>query len=569
MGVLIPPPYFYLLMTKPKLKILMCSEASFINSGFGIYTKELLNRLYDTDKYDIAEFASYGFVNDPRDTSIRWKYYANAVKDGDPRHKEYSSRGDNQFGRWRFEKVLLDFKPDVVIDIRDYWMTAYQRTSPLRKFFHWVLMPTVDSSPQQEEWIDTFLDADAIFTYSDWGAKVLKDQASGKINYIDTTSPGIDCNVFKPKDRNTIRSNFGISEDSFVVGSVMRNQKRKLIPELFATFRIILDKLEANNNKELADKIFLYLHTSYPDMGWDIPEILRQNRLTNKVLFTYLCKSCGKVSCSKFQGPSKVCDRCLAKASSFPSVTDGVSSEELSNIYNIFDLYVQYSICEGFGMPQVEAGACGVPIATVNYSAMCDIVDRLNAYPIKIKSAFKELETKAIRVYPDNQDLAEYILDLASQPKPILNKKRFETHELTHKHYDWNNTFKKWEKYLDSLDSSGYRSNWNTGEYLEPLNTQINNPSNSNFDNLLHILNNNMKNASMIGDQKMLELLNSSDYGFVQNGPTSILGYGFQDLKEYIKTNIDNNNQAKQAKDSNITFDEDFILYSKLKNKQQ
>jgi len=200
---------------------------------------------------------------------------------------------------------------------------------------------------------------------------------------------------------------------------------------------------------------------------------------------------------------------------------------------------------------------------------MCDIVDRLNAYPIKIKSAFKELETKAIRVYPDNQDLAEHILDLASQPKPVLNKKRFETHELTHKHYDWNNTFKKWEKYLDSLDSSGYRSNWNTGEYLEPLNTQINNPSNSNFDNLLHILNNNMKNASMIGDQKMLELLNSSDYGFVQNGPTSILGYGFQDLKEYIKTNIDNNNQAKQAKDSNITFDEDFILYAKLKNKQQ
>ncbi len=86
MGVLITPLYFYLLMMKQKLKILMCSEASFINSGFGIYTKELLNRLYDTNKYDIAEFASYGFVNDPRDVSIRWKYYANAVKDTDPRH---------------------------------------------------------------------------------------------------------------------------------------------------------------------------------------------------------------------------------------------------------------------------------------------------------------------------------------------------------------------------------------------------------------------------------------------------------------------------------------------------
>jgi hypothetical protein len=107
-----------------KLKILFASEASFVNSGFGNYTKELLSRLHKTNKYDIAEFASYGFVNDPRDKSINWKYYANAVKDNDPRHKEYSSRGDNQFGRWRFDKVLLDFRPHVVVDWRDYWMSS-------------------------------------------------------------------------------------------------------------------------------------------------------------------------------------------------------------------------------------------------------------------------------------------------------------------------------------------------------------------------------------------------------------------------------------------------------------
>ena len=134
----------------------MCSEASFISSGFGTYTKEILSRLHKTNKYTIAEFASYGMVNDARDKSIDWTYYANAVNPNDSRHAEYSSRGDNQFGRWRFEKVLLDFKPDVVIDIRDYWMSAYQKDSPLRKFFHWILMPTVDSEPQQEDWIDTY-----------------------------------------------------------------------------------------------------------------------------------------------------------------------------------------------------------------------------------------------------------------------------------------------------------------------------------------------------------------------------------------------------------------------------
>ena len=57
----------------------MCSEASFLSSGFAVYSRELLTRLHATQKYEIAEFASYGTVNDPRDVSIKWKYYANAV----------------------------------------------------------------------------------------------------------------------------------------------------------------------------------------------------------------------------------------------------------------------------------------------------------------------------------------------------------------------------------------------------------------------------------------------------------------------------------------------------------
>ena len=73
-------------------------------------------------------------------------------------------------------------------------------------------------------------------------------------------------------------------------------------------------------------------------MGWDIPELLRQSGLANKVLFTYLCRNCKDVTCSKFQGPNKICTKCHNKTCNLPSVTDGVTSESLSNIYNIFDL---------------------------------------------------------------------------------------------------------------------------------------------------------------------------------------------------------------------------------------
>jgi hypothetical protein len=216
-------------------------------------------------------------------------------------------------------------------------------------------------------------------------------------------------------------------------------------------------------------------------------------------------------------------------------------------------------------MPQVEAGACGVPIATVNYSAMCDIVNKLNAYPIKIKSEFKELETKAIRVYPDNDDLAKYILDFIKQPDSILNKKRFEIHELTHKHYDWTNIAKKWENYLDKLDNSGYRANWNNSNFLEPIQSMPDSNISNNFDNILMLLYNNLKDISLIGSQKILELLNHADYGFIQSGPTNIGPFSFKEVYEYLKTIVDNNNQAKSAQDSNVSFDEDFIAYSNMK----
>ena len=544
-----------------KLKILMCSEASFLSSGFGTYTKELLSRLHKTQKYTIAEFASYGFVNDVRDKSIDWIYYANAVRDGDPRHKEYSSKPENQFGRWRFEKVLLDFKPDVVIDIRDYWMSAYQGLSPLRKYFHWILMPTVDSAPQQEDWIDTYLSADAVFSYSDWGGSVIQEQSNNKINYVGTASPGVNLDIFKIKDKIATKAKYNIDPNWLIVGSVMRNQKRKLIPELFITFKNVLDYFKLNN-PEAGKNLYLYLHTSYPDMGWDIPELLKEHGIANKVLFSYICKSCGHLQCSTFVGPQKWCPKCNNKSCNMPSVTDGITQDQLSDIYNLFDLYVQYAICEGFGMPQVEAGACGVPIATVDYSAMSDIITKLEAYKIPIKTKFKELETKAYRVYPDNDVLKDYIIKYAQMPLSVRQDKGLRTRQLTEQYYCWDNIANIWDKYLSDL-SLKYRSNWNASL---PLISTVNNiNAKSNLDKILYYCSNYYGDATKVGTYKMLNLLKEADYGFAQTGPTSIVPFSFRNVEEFFNTYANNNNISEQVRASNKGFDEDFILYAKMK----
>lgn len=549
-----------------KLRVLMCSEASFLSSGFGTYAKEILSRLHSTGKYKIAELASYGFVNDPRDKDISWRYYANAVKEEDSRHQEYSSRVENQFGRWRFEKTLLDFRPDVVIDVRDYWMSSYQAVSPLRNFFHWVLMPTVDSEPQQEEWIDTFISADAIFTYSDWGADVLKKQSNNKINYIDTVSPGVDLNIFNIKNnKEQIKQQFGLPEDSIIIGSVMRNQKRKLIPELLYSFRDLIDTLEKENN-QLGKKVFLYLHTSYPDAGWDIPELLKQTGLSNRVFFTYYCGRCGKIKSSTFSHPCKICPSCRENTFRFPSVTNGLPQESLAEIYNCFDLYVQYSICEGFGMPQVEAAACGVPVITVNYSAMCDIINKLNAYGVEPAARFKELETKAIRVYPDNKQLVKHILEYINLPISVQNKKRYEIRSLTEKHYNWDDIAKKWESYLDSLDASGYRSEWNKDpNFMTPVQQNVPRSKKDYLGNTINICVHNMKDIEKISSMMILNMAKDSDYGFTQSG-TSFQSFGYQDLLNNLTALVNNNNQAESVRSQNIKFDDDFIKYANIKD---
>ena len=40
----------------------------------------------------------------------------------------------------------------------------------------------------------------------------------------------------------------------------------------------------------IGEKLFLHLHTSYPDAGWDLPKMLKEYEVGNRVMFTYSCK---------------------------------------------------------------------------------------------------------------------------------------------------------------------------------------------------------------------------------------------------------------------------------------
>jgi hypothetical protein len=105
-----------------KKRILFCSEATFLHTGYATYTREILSYLYSTGKYEIAEMASYGTRYDPRAANIPWKYYG-VVPDekcSEQEREQYGTHTTAQFGELIFEEVCLDFKPDIVCDIRDF-----------------------------------------------------------------------------------------------------------------------------------------------------------------------------------------------------------------------------------------------------------------------------------------------------------------------------------------------------------------------------------------------------------------------------------------------------------------
>ncbi|MAF24386.1 hypothetical protein CL634_02190 [bacterium] len=453
-----------------KKRILFCSEATYLNTGYATYYREVIKRLYLTGKYEIAELASYGDNRDPKVAQIPWVFFGNLPDKTDEKQKElYDSKMTNQFGEWKFEEALLTFQPDIVVDIRDFWMLEFEERSPFRKLFHWAIMPTVDATPQNEQWISTFANADGVFNYSDWGVEILKKESNGKINCLGSAPPSAD-DAYKPvEDKMAHKDRFGIDPKMKIIGTVMRNQKRKLFPDLFEAYRKFLDLSKRND-------VYLYCHTSFPDLGWDIPKLLLRYGISSKVLFTYVCENCKHAFPAFFSDARRKCGEC--KGSAFLSnVHNGVSNEFLSKIVNCFDLYIQYANSEGFGLPQVEAAACGIPIMSIDYSAMSSVIRKLGGTPLKVKSLHNEMETGCLRAVPDNTYAAKKMKEFFNLSKEEIRLNGKMTRQNFLKYYQWDETAKKWEDYFDGVDIRNEIETWGS-----PLN--VHEPSTSFPPNL-------------------------------------------------------------------------------------
>ncbi len=79
-----------------------------------------------------------------------------------------------------------------------------------------------------------------------------------------------------------------------------------------------------------------------------------------------------------------------------------INNEDLKNIYQGAELFVWLSDYEGFGLPPLEAMACGTPVLTTKMTSLGEV---LGDYPIAIDNPgnINEIEEKMIKILTDQR----------------------------------------------------------------------------------------------------------------------------------------------------------------------
>lgn len=396
-------------------------EASFLATGFATYWNEVIKRLHQKGDIECFEMGSYARDDDPRCQQVPWKFYS-----VEPNHNDqealniYRSDPENQFGKWRFEDVCLDCRPDIVIDIRDFWMIDFINRSPYRDNYINIQMPTIDGEPQKDKWIDGYRQADHIFTYSKYGYNLLK-QYDG-INLHGLASPAADIDIFKPvEDKDSHKQKLGIHPESIIIGTVMRNQARKLYYDLIEAFSQWLNKTK-RIKPDLAKKAFLYLHTSYPDVGFDIGRAIKEFKIGNKVLMTYICSECQCVYPSFFSGAMATCRNCKKTSAHPPNASHHVPRKVLADIMNMFDVYVQYSICMHPDTPVLMSDRTHKPIRNIKSG---DLIVSFDGSVLPVKWC-KKTKDKARTVEITTYGNTESVICTNDHPIMIYKNNKFQ-----------------------------------------------------------------------------------------------------------------------------------------------
>ena len=305
-----------------------------LTTGYGTQTRIQVSRLIKAG-YPTAVIACYGHDGIP----IQF--------DGIPVY----GKGFHPWGLDVAEAHTRDFGADIMFSLLDAWVIDPQQLGMTR----WVPWFPVDSEPIPKVILDQVRQAFHRLVYSKFGASEM-DKTGMPYDYIPHS---IETNIYKPTQMtDEQRKFFGLPKDKFIVGMVAAN---KGFPPRKAFFQHLV-AFAALQRKH--GDCLMYLHTfdGHP---------VRQEQAD----LIEFCQTVGLV-------PGK--DVIFAPQH---GLTIGFPDRIMAGLYSAFDVLGSVSMGEGFGLPIVEAQACGTPAIVGDWTAMPELcfsgwkVDKSDSMP--------------------------------------------------------------------------------------------------------------------------------------------------------------------------------------------
>lgn len=384
--------------TPKQLRILWNSNSFWSTSGYANQSAEVLPRIRDLG-YSLAASNFFGQAGG--------KMMIDGILQYPIIRHTYGSDAMVLHGK--------DFKADVVFSLQDVWIL---HPGDLQHINRWIPWLPVDHDPIPDIVTEKLQFAYRIIAMSKFGQEQLRKKGMHS-TYIPHT---VNTELFKPMNKMQRKKEAGLSPDTFIFGMVSANKDnppRKSFQEVMDAFKLFL---------EVNPKSMLYFHTD-PDFpgGFPIKQYAQFIGIADKVLF-----------------PDPY------------ELGHNIGKEQMPLIFNTFDALLCPSVSEGFGIPIIEAQACGVPAIVNRWTAMPELViEGETGFVCEVGSKWFSPQGSYMG-RPDTQSLYEQMVKVFKADRGVMSKA---ARQHIVDNYDTNTVFtQKWVPFLQRLENEIYGS---------------------------------------------------------------------------------------------------------------
>ncbi len=301
------------------MRVLWASNPPWTSSGYGVQTRHFVAAIQSFG-HEVAVHANFGLGGG----IVRW------------RGVTVYPQGNVVGGQDILDAHAAQFAADIAVTLYDAWAFAPERFSQTTRLVPWFPIDTEPMAPILCRAVAPCWDR---VVYSQFGLRAVQG-AGLDAHYVPHV---VDTVAFRPADRVEAREFVSLPQDRFIVGMIAMNSSfpsRKALPQCLQAF--------AEFRRRHRRDALLYLHTltARPgnQMHVDIEAVARALGISDAV---------------------RLADEY--------TVTVGASDQHMVALYNSFDILLSPSMGEGFGVPILEAQACGCPVVVGDWTSMGEL----------------------------------------------------------------------------------------------------------------------------------------------------------------------------------------------------